>query len=146
MSTSTTSDTKRQMKENIKEMLQKAASGVFPAGISREAVMHYLLVVNTVTFFLFALDKFLASGAGRILPERIRRSVFGSLTVRLAESVLLTCALVGGSPGAFLAMTLFRHKTQKTTFQFQYHLILFLHVAAIAYIFWTRDVISGLAS
>ena len=50
--------------------------------------------------------------------------------------VLLLLAALGGSAGAFIAMQLFRHKTQHLKFIFGVPLIFFLQVAFISYFFY----------
>ena len=59
-----------------------------------------LVAVNLVTLHAFWLDK--------------RRAIRGEW--RISEASLLFLALVGGTPGAFLARRLFRHKTRKQPF------------------------------
>jgi len=59
-----------------------------------------LIAVNLATFALFGLDK----GLARRDAQRIR------------ESTLLWLALIGGTPGAYAARSLFRHKTRKQPF------------------------------
>jgi uncharacterized membrane protein YsdA (DUF1294 family) len=57
-------------------------------------------VINVWTVMLFWLDK--------------RRARAGEW--RISEASLLGLALIGGTPGAFLARALFRHKTRKQPF------------------------------
>ena len=59
------------------------------------------LALNAATVLLFGYDKAIAGGRRRRIPER----------------TLLGFALIGGSPGALLAMRLFRHKTVKASFR-----------------------------
>ena len=73
----------------------------------------YLLVVNLITFFLYGIDK--------------RRAVRKAW--RIPESVLIGFAAIGGSVGAFLAMLLFRHKTQHKKFKHGIPLILLAQIA-----------------
>lgn len=61
----------------------------------------WLLAFNAVTVLVYGYDKAIAGGRRRRVPER----------------VLLGLALCGGSPGALLAMRLFRHKTAKRSFR-----------------------------
>jgi uncharacterized membrane protein YsdA (DUF1294 family) len=61
----------------------------------------YLFAVNLLTVAAFAIDKRRA--------ERGRR--------RTPEADLLFLAFAGGSPGAWAAMRLFRHKSAKRAFQ-----------------------------
>ena len=63
-------------------------------------ILSLLVVVNVWTMLCFWQDK--------------RRAVAGERRIREAD--LLALALVGGSPGAFLARHLFRHKTRKEPF------------------------------
>ena len=59
-----------------------------------------LLVINILTFFRFWQDK-----------ARARTGAW-----RVPEGSLLGLAAIGGSPAAFLACRLFRHKTRKRPF------------------------------
>src|SRR4051812_29333430 len=61
----------------------------------------WLLVVNVVTFSYYGYDKVRAQGGEGRVPELVLHGL----------------AAVGGSPGAFLAMWLFRHKTVKGSFR-----------------------------
>src|SRR5512134_1289026 len=64
-------------------------------------IMAWLVSINIVAFGYFAFDKNQASNNARRVPEL----------------VLHMLSLAGGSPGAFLAMHLFRHKTIKGGFR-----------------------------
>jgi uncharacterized membrane protein YsdA (DUF1294 family) len=72
------------------------------------------IVISLVTFLVYSSDK--------------RRARTGA--VRVQESTLHLCALLGGWPGAFLAQQGLRHKTAKIRFQ----LIFWLIVAAHQYV------------
>lgn len=76
----------------------------------------YLLMVNASCFLSFAYDKHQAITGGW----------------RVAEANLLGLALIGGTPGAFAAQRLFRHKTRKQPFAFQLQLIAVLQLGALA--------------
>ncbi len=71
-----------------------------------------IALISIFTFALFGWDKACAK-AGR---------------ARVPEAVLLGCALIGGTPGAFLGMRHFRHKTAKLSFQVKFWLIVALQV------------------
>lgn len=61
----------------------------------------YLLMANVVSFTMFGVDKARAARGGR----------------RISESALITSAAVSGTIGGWLAMSAFRHKTRKRSFQ-----------------------------
>ena len=64
------------------------------------ALVSALAVLNALSFALFGLDKRRAVRGGRRIPE----------------STLLLSAAVSGTVGAWLAMSVFRHKTRKASF------------------------------
>ena len=72
--------------------------------------------MSLVTLIAFALDKSAARGGRRRVPER----------------TLQLLALLGGWPGALLAMPVFRHKRRKGSFVAIVVLIVLVHVAIIA--------------
>jgi uncharacterized membrane protein YsdA (DUF1294 family) len=74
-----------------------------------------LIAVNFVTVVQFYDDK--------------QRAIEGRR--RISESNLLGLALIGGSPGAFLARKLFRHKTRKEPFSTQFFVIAALQVGGL---------------
>jgi uncharacterized membrane protein YsdA (DUF1294 family) len=74
-----------------------------------------LVLVNLWTILRFWQDKQRAIGGDRRVPE----------------SDLLGLALIGGSPGAFLARHLFRHKTRKEPFSTQLMVIAVIQVGAL---------------
>lgn len=81
-------------------------------------LIYYLLAVNVLTFVVFGLDKWKA-----------RRGRW-----RVPEATLLGLAALGGSVGAWLAMQLFRHKTQKKKFRYGVPVLFVLQVAAVVYL------------
>lgn len=81
----------------------------------------YLISINLITFLIFAFDKSRSRGEGRRIPEK----------------TLLLLALLGGSPGAAYAMSTFRHKTKKYSFQISFYLIILGQIALLAWIFHT---------
>ncbi len=64
-------------------------------------IAYYLIAVNLAAFAAYVGDKHFAETGGR----------------RISESTLLGLAFIGGSPGAWAAMRLVRHKTRKASFQ-----------------------------
>lgn len=79
-----------------------------------------LIGINLITFLAFGLDKHLAEAR----------------SWRIAESTLLLWALVGGTPGAYAARALFRHKTRKQPFSNLLHAITAVQVALLAVLGW----------
>lgn len=75
----------------------------------------YLLLVNGATVAAFAADKRRAEGGLRRVPE----------------ATLLRLAAIGGSPGAFVASELFRHKTRKQPFRATLWTLAGLQLAAL---------------
>ncbi len=78
-------------------------------------LIYYLLAVNVLTFIVYGVDKWKA-----------RRGHW-----RVPEATLMGLAALGGSVGAWLAMQLFRHKTQKKKFRYGVPLLFVLQVAAV---------------
>lgn len=73
-----------------------------------QLALGYLLLINLLTIVLFWFDKWMARGDGWRIPE----------------VVLWLAAGLGGSVGALIAMSWFRHKTKKLSFQLVFILIL----------------------
>jgi uncharacterized membrane protein YsdA (DUF1294 family) len=83
--------------------------------MSLRAVIAAVLVINVITILAFWFDKM--------------RAVAG--TRRIREADLLGLAIIGGSPGALIARSLFRHKTRKQPFSTQLWLITALQAGAL---------------
>lgn len=78
----------------------------------------YLLLINIITFAIYAIDKLNAK----------------TDSWRISERMLLLFAVVGGSVGALLGMYICRHKTKKPKFKFGVPVILVLQMLAVMYI------------
>lgn len=72
------------------------------------------LAVNVVAVFFVGLDKSLSRGK----------------SLRIPEAILFLLALCGGALAVFVAMQIFRHKTQKAAFHFVLLLIFFAQIVA----------------
>jgi uncharacterized membrane protein YsdA (DUF1294 family) len=83
-------------------------------------------MVYGVTIFLVALNIWTAL----IFWHDKRRAISGGR--RVPEANLLGLALLGGTPGAFLARRWFRHKTRKEPFSTQLLFIAAIHIGLIA--------------
>ena len=78
-------------------------------------VLIYLAAINTVTFFLYGIDKWKAKHS----------------KWRIEESTLLWWAAFGGSIGALLGMKVWRHKTVHRKFKFGVPAILIAQIAIV---------------
>ena len=77
-------------------------------------ILFFYALMSIVCFFLYAVDKKRAQNGGWRVPE----------------SRLHITALFGGWPGGLLAQKIFRHKTQKRSFQLVFKSIVGLHFTA----------------
>ena len=80
--------------------------------------LYYLLVVNTLTFLLYGIDKYKAKKA----------------RWRISEATLLMMAVIGGSIGAWAGMRLWHHKTMHKKFKYGIPLIILLQVVLVFYL------------
>ena len=80
--------------------------------------LYYLLVVNTLTFLLYGIDKYKAKKA----------------RWRISEATLLMMAVIGGSIGAWAGMRLWHHKTMHKKFKYGIPFIILLQVALVFYL------------
>jgi uncharacterized membrane protein YsdA (DUF1294 family) len=76
----------------------------------------WLAGVNLVTFAMYAWDKRAAGRNRRRVPERS----------------LLAAALLGGSPAAFVAGRMMRHKTVKRSFRVRFALVVLIQLGLLA--------------
>lgn len=83
-------------------------------------VLGMYAVASGVTFALYALDKSRAGRGGRRIPEK----------------TLHTAELLGGWPGALLAMRVVRHKNRKLPFLLVTAAIVVVHAAGWALVVW----------
>lgn len=78
----------------------------------------YIVAINIITFWMFALDK-----------KRARKKVW-----RIPESRLLFFSLIGGSLGGILAMITVHHKTRKLIFTIGMPVLLVINILALYYL------------
>ena len=78
----------------------------------------YILLINLITFGVFALDK-----------KKAKKKQW-----RIPESTLLLLSLIGGSLGGLLAMKIVKHKTQKIKFAIGVPFLLIVNIFVIIYI------------
>lgn len=77
-------------------------------------------VMSLITLAVFAWDK-----------RRARRHGW-----RVSEQTLHTLELLGGWPGAWLAMRWLRHKSIKRAYRFGFGLMVALHLAVVGCVVW----------
>lgn len=75
----------------------------------------FIAVMSLAGFLLMGLDKLLAKWNRRRIPEK----------------TLLWVGALGGAPGAWVAMTLFRHKTRHRAFSLGLPILTVLHGALL---------------
>ena len=80
----------------------------------------YLAVINTVTFFLYGIDK-----------RKAKRSKW-----RIKEATLLWWAAFGGSIGALTGMRVWHHKTQHKKFKYGLPAILIVQLIIVGIILY----------
>lgn len=86
--------------------------------MSINAIVYYLIGINLLTFFTYAVDKLKA-----------KRQKW-----RISESTLLLLAIIGGSLGALLGIKVWHHKTLHKKFKYGVPFILIVQLALVA--FW----------
>jgi uncharacterized membrane protein YsdA (DUF1294 family)/cold shock CspA family protein len=78
----------------------------------------WVVALSVSAFFIYGFDKSQAQRGG----------------LRVPEAILHLLSLLGGSPGAFVAMRVFHHKTSKRSFQAVFWLIVAVQLGAAAYL------------
>ncbi len=78
-------------------------------------ILLHLILINFITFLMYYLDKKAAK----------------KKSWRISEESLHTFEVIGGTPAAFIAQKLFRHKTKKQAFKLQYWLIVLFQIIFI---------------
>lgn len=87
------------------------------------AIVGWYAVMSIVTFVVFGLDKWMATGDGRRVPEKLLHAL----------------EALGGWPGALLGMRVAHHKSRKKSYLIVYWLIVTAHVGGwLLYWFWWR--------
>lgn len=81
-----------------------------------EMIAYYLIAINLVAFAAYVIDKHYAEIGTR----------------RTSERTLLGLALIGGTPGAWAAMRLARHKTRKTSFRSAFRIVVGAQLLVLA--------------
>ena len=87
----------------------------------RDTFIEWLILINIITFVIYALDKYKAV-----------RHLW-----RIPEKTLIFLAIIGGSPAALLAMYTIRHKIRHIKFTLGVPVILVIQIIVL-YILYTR--------
>lgn len=87
------------------------------------AALAWLALSSAWAFLLFGFDKWRANRGGR----------------RVAEATLCWLSALGGWPGGFLGMILFRHKSAKGSFQLKFAAAFFGWAGLVAGVWWIFD-------
>ena len=81
-------------------------------------IVCYLILINLISFFSFALDK--------------QKAIKGKY--RISERRLFILAILGGSPASIAAMYIFHHKTRKPSFRFGMPVIMIIQITTAIYL------------
>lgn len=79
----------------------------------------YLLLINILSFILFAIDK-----------RKAKRKKW-----RISEKILLSISIIGGATGSLMAMVLFKHKLSKKVFYLGIPLLIVLNKIGVIWLF-----------
>lgn len=83
-----------------------------------ELVIGYLVIINIIGFIAMGLDKAKAKAKAW----------------RISEKTLLGIAVIGGSPGVWLGMNRFRHKTKHWYFKYGVPAVFFVELVAACWL------------
>lgn len=81
-------------------------------------LLSWVAVMSLAGFVLMGVDKY-----------RARRDMW-----RIPEKTLLTCALLGGTPGVILGMNRFRHKTKHWYFRYGLPALMIVQLALLGWL------------
>ncbi len=111
-------------------LLALTAALIMEGSLSFHLAVTYLISINVLTPIYYWIDKINGPWADKSKSNESRE-------VRIPEVSLLLLALCGGSLGAFVAMVLLNHKTNKVWFLTRFALILVFHGIAV-YSMWDK--------
>jgi uncharacterized membrane protein YsdA (DUF1294 family) len=83
-------------------------------------LLYSFLAINLIAFVLIGYDK----------QQAIKNKN------RISEKTLLTWVAIGGTIGSSLAMSIFRHKTAKTSYLLKFFGIVSLQIITIIFLFY----------
>ena len=88
--------------------------------IDNKWLLVYLLIINIITFVLFAIDKW--------------KAVHGRWRIRTVT--LMGFVIIGGTIGGLFAMYIFRHKTKTNSFTVGLPMMLVVQVVVLWFVWW----------
>ena len=92
---------------------------LWAAGLLPKGVMMMYAIASLAAFAAYATDKAAAQNGSR----------------RLSEKSMHFISVMGGWPGAYLGQQMFRHKTQKKSFQIIFWITVILNCAGIGWLY-----------
>jgi uncharacterized membrane protein YsdA (DUF1294 family)/cold shock CspA family protein len=104
----------------VATLLTGAVALVLRFQLSVPWVPGIFLGINGASFLLYGYDKLIAGGQ----------------SLRVPEALLHLLAAMGGTPAAFLAQVVFRHKTRKESFQCSFWVIAFFQALLVGGWIW----------
>ena len=81
-------------------------------------LIFYIIIINVITFMMFAIDK-----------KRARKKQW-----RIPEAWLLLSSLLGGSLGGIISMKIVNHKTKKPKFLIGMPILLIINMLVLYYV------------
>jgi uncharacterized membrane protein YsdA (DUF1294 family) len=88
-----------------------------------DLIRGYILAINILGIFLMLLDKLKARSGNW----------------RISEKTLILVAILGGSPGVYLGIKLFNHKTRHFKFNTIVPVIILIQILSIIYYLYGRN-------
>lgn len=90
------------------------------------AIIVHIFMINIVLFIMYGVDKRASKRGGWRIPER----------------VLHGFTIVGGTPAAFIAQKIFRHKTRKKSFRNSFFGVVIFQITALIMLYIITDIIN----
>ena len=89
---------------------------------NHQLLMYYLIIINSITFIAFGLDKLYA------IKNKTRIRII----------TLLGFSFIGGAVGGYLGMEIFNHKTRKDYFYIGLPTMIVMHIIVLTYLIFMK--------